>query len=362
MAIKLTLNPQNDQLVPINALKKWSKEHLEKVQNDNVFKQLFDQAAKRPKTFRDRAGELNNIINELPAPTQEKGGRVWFLKVFLQPFGQKITDEAKEIFEVLSKGWFGNKSSFAELEKAADEYNGRLKTATTNVATSAIALNKLLMDEMGTKVRDFAIAYKQAKQAAQPAQAQPAPTITAAQILIGLRSLNDKLLGEFYEVIGVNPEINPKPMKMIVQKMLDTAKDPVRGNQFKPIYDNIFSGIMPFDQFRELNKVPARAPPSPAGAPDATGAPRGAAAESIDRELYQSKKLLELGFITENEYLAKLVEIKYILEVAPPTAPPTEGQIAAARSRALAAKNAQEDKVDKGIVTLIGSAQEPRNR
>jgi hypothetical protein len=40
------------------------------------------------------------------------------------------------------------------------------------------------------------------------------------------------------------------------------------------------------------------------------------AAESIDRELYQSKKLLELGFITENEYLAKLVETKNILEKA----------------------------------------------
>jgi len=50
-------------------------------------------------------------------------------------------------------------------------------------------------------------------------------------------------------------------------------------------------------------------PVAPAGAPAPT-------AESIDRELYQSKKLLELGFITENEYLAKLVETKNMLEEA----------------------------------------------
>lgn len=53
------------------------------------------------------------------------------------------------------------------------------------------------------------------------------------------------------------------------------------------------------------------------GAAPTSGAPSGGAstgtsvaAESIDRELYQSKKLLELGFITQNEYLAKLVEAK----------------------------------------------------
>lgn len=44
-------------------------------------------------------------------------------------------------------------------------------------------------------------------------------------------------------------------------------------------------------------------------------------AESIDRELYQSKKLLELGFITENEYLAKLVEVRNLLIENTGTAP-----------------------------------------
>lgn len=61
------------------------------------------------------------------------------------------------------------------------------------------------------------------------------------------------------------------------------------------------------------------------GAPvTATGGAGVTAAESIDRELYQSKKLLELGFITQNEYLAKLVEIKnIILEAdAPPAVNP----------------------------------------
>lgn len=60
-------------------------------------------------------------------------------------------------------------------------------------------------------------------------------------------------------------------------------------------------------EFKErILTQPAQAA-APAVAPAPTAQPT---AESIDRELYQSKKLLELGFITENEYLAKLVEIK----------------------------------------------------
>ena len=65
--------------------------------------------------------------------------------------------------------------------------------------------------------------------------------------------------------------------------------------------------------------APTAQPASPAGPPAGPpgGAPQPApTAESIDRELYQSKKLLELGFITENEYLAKLVETKNMLEEA----------------------------------------------
>lgn len=71
-------------------------------------------------------------------------------------------------------------------------------------------------------------------------------------------------------------------------------------------------------------------PPS-GGAPGTpTGGTGGAAggvvaAESIDRELYQSKKLLELGFITQNEYLAKLVEIKNIILEAATVPPPRLG-------------------------------------
>lgn len=51
---------------------------------------------------------------------------------------------------------------------------------------------------------------------------------------------------------------------------------------------------------------------STGGAPGSApgGADASVTVESIDRELYQSKKLLELGFITQNEYLAKLVETK----------------------------------------------------
>lgn len=230
MPLKLTLNKKNDQLVPTNALKNWSEEHLNNIQDETVLKKLFDKAAKRPKNFREKAGELNNIIKKLPAPTQEKGGRVWFLKVFLEPFGGEINDEAKETFEVLSKG-FGNKSSFAELEQAAEEYNGNLKTATTAVANSAVALNKILTEELGPAVAEFAAAYKQAKTAAATADAGAQASTPAAQ-----------------------PAVTP-----------------------------------------------------PQAQPDVT-------AEAIKREIALSKKLLELGFITENEHLAKLVEAKHTLE------------------------------------------------
>jgi hypothetical protein len=389
MPIRLTLNPKNDQLVPINALKKWSEEHLNKVQDQNFLKQLFDKAADRPETFRDRAGELNNIIKKLPTPTEEKGGRVWFLKVFLEPFGQKITDEAKEIFEVLSKGWFGNKSSFAELEQAAEEYNGRLKTATTQAATSAMALNELLMNEMSPAVAEFANVYKQAKQAkqaeqaAQPAQtsaqAQPAQKITVEQILIGLQWLkdnkHDKLLTDFYGAIGAE---GGEEIESVIPKMLKAAKDSQTGDQFfRQIYDQIFSKIMPFEEFKKLETVPDPDPEQ-----------KGPVQESL-KSMKLTKRLYEAGLVDRSEYLAKLVEIKYILEDAPTMAPkrPTKEQIAAAISQARAAATGattpaaatagatagapaeaeaqvsqnteEEDKVDKGIVTLIGTEGDP---
>ena len=223
MAIKLSLEPKNNQLVPINALKQWSQ-NLEKVQDENVWKKIFDKTSGKPENYRKRVSEINNVIKKLPAPTEDKGSRVWFQSVFLQPFGGKATKEAKEIFEALAKG-VTNEASFVELEKATQEYNQALREATTKLAKSAQELNNILMDGFASATNAFAKAYKDKKAAAGGAGGAGG------------------------------------------------------------------AGV------------------APSGAP--TGAPT---AESIDRELYQSKKLLELGFVTENEYLAKLVEIKNILE------------------------------------------------
>lgn len=100
-------------------------------------------------------------------------------------------------------------------------------------------------------------------------------------------------------------------------------------------------------------------PVAPATAPAPTAAPQPApTAESIDRELYQSKKLLELGFITENEYLAKLVEIKTGLSEA--AGKKMRGYVDAALKDAQA-KNVLINNVDDLInhMNKIGSKQIP---
>lgn len=326
MGIKLTL--KQDQLVPINALKEWSKKTLEPIQNEgsevsSIFVKMFDTATGKPEKYREYAGMVNNVIKELPAPTQEKGNRAWFLRVFLQPFGGKATKEAEELFKVLAKG-FGNKASFADIEKAADDYNNKLKGLTTEVATNARDLNNFLMNDFAVAVRDFSTAYKQAKEA---------PVATAA-----------------------------------------STGTPAGG-------------------------PPAPQPDAAASTATAAAATTAATAESISRELYQSKKLLELGFITENEYLAKLVEIKTRLQeqesqpqVRPPVhrtgrfgwhrppnnqraetkagsaqgtqvvaAVPAPPQPAAQTPAVPSAgqqqpQSNQADNVDKGIETLIGTA------
>jgi len=362
MAIILTLNPKNDQLVPINALKKWSAEHLEEVQDESFLKRLFDKAAKRPKTFRERAGELNNIIKKLPAPTQEKGGRVWFLKVFLEPFGQKITDEAKEIFEVLSKGWFGNKSSFAELEKAAEEYNGRLKTATTNVATSAMALNNLLMNEMGTTVRDFAIAYKQAKQAAQtsaqaqPAQAQPAQ-LDQVPVQESLKSM--KLTKRLYEAGLVDRSEYLASLIQTKTALSETKSQYSGGYGKREVQKSIADAQKVFDVVAKTTN------------------------NQVTKELWKQEflKQLQTNIIKEDAtddglsqygYTPDVIESiwkdyistdrrnagKIAAAAAAAAAAPAEAA-AAAPAEAQASQNTKEDAVDKGIVTLIGTEEKP---
>jgi len=114
-------------------------------------------------------------------------------------------------------------------------------------------------------------------------------------------------------------------------KRVADAMTPVAGAFGKEFKERILTQPAP---------TPAQPPVAPATAPSPapTAAPQSApTAESIDRELYQSKKLLELGFITENEYLAKLVEIKTGLSEA------ANGNIRAAVDTAL--KKAQAENV-----------------
>jgi len=89
-------------------------------------------------------------------------------------------------------------------------------------------------------------------------------------------------------------------------KRVAYAMTPVAGAFGKEFKERIL--IQPAPQQAPLGS-PAAPPPAPTGTPQ----PARPTAESIDRELYQSKKLLELGFITENEHLAKLVEVKNAL-------------------------------------------------
>jgi len=265
MAIKLTLNPKNDQLVPIEALQDWSNKYLDLEQEANWVKKLF--SGKEGKVKRERIGEINNVIKNLKT---SGSNRAWFIKVFLKPWGGKATDEAKLIFDALS-----DDKAFDELQQAAEDFQGKLKVATTEAAKAAAALTDIISNDskgLAPIAANFAKAFNSVNTAKPAAPAtQPAPVDAVKS-----QSAFEKAL-----VANKNQPIT-KPQWM--KALWDELKAPAASA----------GGT--------VTTTPAVGGTASAGAP--------LKESSIVDRFKMDKKLYEAGLIERSEYLASVLDVR----------------------------------------------------
>ena len=88
MALKLDI--KNDTLIPSQAFKTWADEVLtERGMETSVQIPVIGALFKRNKNLQGKLEELKTKIDRCPA-----GSDVWFSKMFLWPFGGKVTDDA----------------------------------------------------------------------------------------------------------------------------------------------------------------------------------------------------------------------------------------------------------------------------
>ena len=133
MALKLDI--KNDTLIPSRAFQEWAEKFLtERGIETSVQIPVIGALFKRNKNLQGKLEELKEKIDRCPA-----GSDVWFSKMFLWPFGGKVTDDAKSYFEEL-----GKKGSLDKLEAAARQAAADRQTNGTKLdAACAAALNLL---------------------------------------------------------------------------------------------------------------------------------------------------------------------------------------------------------------------------
>jgi hypothetical protein len=133
MALKLDI--KNDTLIPSQAFQEWADEVLtERGMETSVQIPVIGALFRRNKNLQGKLQELKEKIDRCPA-----GSDVWFSKMFLWPFGGKVTDDAKSYFDEL-----GKKDSLDELETAARQAAAARQTNGTNLDAACVAALNLL--------------------------------------------------------------------------------------------------------------------------------------------------------------------------------------------------------------------------
>jgi hypothetical protein len=334
--ITLNLNPKNDQLVPVEVLVGWSNMYLDTRAEEKSWMDVF----KKNKQKTEKIGEINNVILNLKG----KGGRAWFQKVFLQPFGGTATKEAKEIFDELAKN-----DAFKELEKETAEYNEEIRPKINAAAQAAQALTNVISNDtngLSLLIGNFSRAFM-----AGPGKTTTAPAITKEILL-------DKIIDKIVIETTTPPTAEPTAAAVgYSESAKEYLKDKSR-DKLVNLLNNINKQLTnPSTVNNAVTAIQASHPSFSSLTKEEIANILGITiAESFDfkRELYNSKKLLELGFVTENEHLAKLVEIRNILKEQAASSPEIES-IKAAISSIIGVKG---DGTDGALAVLLKTSSE----
>ena len=188
MALKLDI--KNDTLIPSQAFKTWADEVLtERGMETSVQIPVIGALFKRNKNLQGKLEELKTKIDRCPA-----GSDVWFSKMFLWPFGGKVTDDAESYFNEL-----GKKGSLDKLETAARQAAADRQTNGTKLdAACAAALDLLenpnegLPAAVGALGKALSSTPTAAPAGAAPAGGAPAggATPTSASILQSIMAIS----------------------------------------------------------------------------------------------------------------------------------------------------------------------------
>jgi len=331
MAVKLVIDdPKKDQLVPVDAFKKFAGVlDLETVKNDSFMEKMFQDEKKRNEK-KEKIKAIAAAISGIKAPENK---RAWFAKFFLVPFEGKASKEAKELFEAISKT-----DGFKELVAATDRYNQNFKANTDEVANAAKALSDVIQNTLTPATAQFAEAYKaQASQQAQatPQQAAPAPAGTTGAPVAPPPGTLQKLK----DVFADNPNVlQTLSVLGLGDKTIDDPKTTSTDiiNAISKANDQQKAVLAPLLQQVNLN---INSLPNPEQL-----------TEKLKRSLDLTKKLYEFGFIDKTEYLAAIVKTKKVLAEAQPAAAPAAQPVNPAQQQSQKPK----DPILSGLSTLTG--------
>lgn len=341
MALKLDI--KNDTLIPSQAFKTWADEVLtERGMETSVQIPVIGALFKRNKNLKGKLEELKTKIDRCPA-----GSDVWFSKMFLWPFGGKVTDDAKSYFDEL-----GKKGSLDKLEEGAIEAARLRQTNGTKLdAACAAALNLLenptdgLPAAVGALGKALSTTPTAAPAGAAPAGAAPAGAApTSASILQSIMAISGDVTkfaplatavgwinGQNKQPKQLNTQTNSQTRQTFLAALKTALDDSTKAPTLKPL----LQALTP-----------------PVTVPQAKAALNAPAPVAESRMFSSLDILLESGRITQEDYnrtSKRLLRTSSIInEAAPPTpTPPTEAE----KTAAIAANKVKFD----GFVSSIAA-------
>lgn len=327
MALKLDI--KNDTLIPSQAFKTWAEEVLtERGMETSVQIPVIGALFKRNKNLQGKLEELKTKIDRCPA-----GSDVWFSKMFLWPFGGKVTDDAKSYFDEL-----GKKGSLNKLEEGAIEAARLRQTNGTKLdAACAAALNLLENANDGLPAAVGALGKALSTTTAPPEAAPVTKESLTTSLLTAIAAgkdspESDSILTTLGYGAAAKDYVKTEPGTTQLLGKLKNALD----NPTKP------AALTTFLQGLTPTATPEQAK---AALADVTAVAESRMFSSLDI-------LLESGRITQEDYnrtSKRLLRTSSIInEAAPPTpTPPTEAE----KTAAIAANKVKFD----GFVSSIAA-------